>query len=90
MQLNGGRSLVSIFSRNKGMVPAPSCQLINKGSKSWLDSRFAELTGHLIERNRDQVKLFFGDLWFSHMDRLTRSVALQREVCVCNLTFHLL
>ena len=46
--------------------------------------------GHLIERTGDQVKMFFGDLWFSHVERLTRSVALQQEVHVFNLTFHLL
>ena len=55
-----------------------------------MDSCFAELMGHLIERTSDQVKLFFWDLWFSHVNRLTRSVALQHEVRVFNLTFHLL
>ena len=43
-----------------------------------------------MERTSDQVKLFFGDSWFFHVDRLTRSVALQREAHAFNLTFHLL
>ena len=46
--------------------------------------------GHLMERTSDQVKVFFGDSWFSHVDRLTRSVALQREARVFNPTFRLL
>ena len=83
MQLNGGGSLVSTFSSFYPVTRVwylhPSCQLIHKGSKSWLDSRLAELMGHLIERTRDQVKLFLGYSWFSHMDCLTCSVALQHE-----------
>ena len=46
--------------------------------------------GHLMERISDQVKLSFGDLWFSHVDRLICSVAPQCEVRAFNLTFHLL
>ena len=40
-------------------------------------------------RTGDQVKLFFGDSWFSHMDRLIRFVALQCKACVFNLVFFL-
>ena len=43
-----------------------------------------------MERTSDQVKLFFGNLWFSHVERLIRSIALQCEARVFNLTFHLL
>ena len=68
----------------------PLGQLINKGSKNWLDSRFADLTGHLIERISDQVKLSFGDSWFSHVGRLICFVALQCEVRAFNLIFPLL
>ena len=43
-----------------------------------------------MERTNDQVKLFFGDLWFSHMEHLICSIALQCEARIFNLTFHLL
>ena len=55
-----------------------------------MDSRFTELMDHFMERTSDQVKLFFGDSWFSHVERLIRSVAPQCEAHVFNLTFHLL
>ena len=45
--------------------------------------------GLLMERTGDQVKLSFGDLWFSHVDRLICFVALQCEVCAFNLLFFL-
>ena len=32
-------------------------------------------------RTGDQVKLFFGDSWFSHVDRLISFVALRCKVC---------
>ena len=66
------------------------CQLINKGSKNWLDSRFADLTGHLMGRIGGQVKLSFEDSWFFHVDRLICFVAPQCEVCTFNLIFPLL
>ena len=40
-----------------------------------------------MERTGDQVKLSFGDSWFSHVDRLICFVALQCEVCAFNLGF---
>ena len=40
-----------------------------------------------MERISDQVKLPFGDLWFSHVDRLICFVALQCEVRAFNLIF---
>ena len=40
-------------------------------------------------RTGDQVKLSFGDSWFSHVDRLISFVALQCEVCAFNLGFFL-
>ena len=43
-----------------------------------------------MERISDQVKLPFGDSWFSHVDHLICFVALQCEVCAFNLTFPLL
>ena len=55
-----------------------------------MDSRLADLMGHLMERMGDQVKLPFGDSWFSHVDRLICSVALQCGVRAFNLTFPLL
>ena len=45
--------------------------------------------GHLMERTSDQVKLFFEGSWFSHVDHLTCSVALQSEAHAFNLTYHL-
>ena len=54
----------------------PPCQLINKGSESWLKSRFTELTAHFMERTSDQVKLFLGDSWFSHVECSIRLTAL--------------
>ena len=65
----------------------PLYQSINKESKNQLDSCFADLTGQLIERIGDQVKLSFGDSWFSHVDRLICFTALQCEVCAFNLIF---
>ena len=65
----------------------PLCQSINKGSKNRLDSHFADLMGQLIERIGDQVKLSFGDSWFSHVDRLICFAALQCEVRAFNLIF---
>ena len=56
-------------------------------SKNWLDSCLADLTGLLMERTGDRVKLSFGDSWFSHVDRLICFVALQCEVCAFNLVF---
>ena len=38
-------------------------------------------------RTGDQVKLSFGDSWFSHVDRLIYFVAPQCEVCAFNLVF---
>ena len=38
-------------------------------------------------RTGDQMKLSFGDLWFSHVDRLIHFVALRCEVCAFNLGF---
>ena len=38
-------------------------------------------------RTGDQVKLFFGDSWFSHVDRSICFVALQCKVCAFNLVF---
>ena len=61
--------------------------MIKWRSKNWLDSRLADLTGLLIDRISDQVKLSFGDSWFSHVDRLICFVALQCEVCSFNLGF---
>ena len=93
-QLDGGGSLVSTFSSfypvTRVWYLSPLCQLIHKGSKSWLDSHFADLMGHSMERISDQVKLSFGDSWFSHVDRLICSVTFQCEVRAFNLTFHLL
>ena len=66
------------------------CQLIKWRSKNWLDGRLADLTGLLMGRTGDQVKLPFGDSWFSHVDRLIRFVALQCEVSAFNLVFPLL
>ena len=40
-----------------------------------------------MDRISDQVKLSFGDSWFSHVDRLICFVALQCEVCAFNLGF---
>ena len=45
--------------------------------------------GHLMGRTGDQVKLSFGDSWFSHVDHLIRFVALQCKVCAFNLVFFL-
>ena len=42
-----------------------------------------------MERISDQVKLSFGDLWFSHVDHLICFVALQCEVRAFNLIFFL-
>ena len=42
-----------------------------------------------MERISDQVKLPFGDSWFSHVDRLICFVALQCEVRAFNLIFFL-
>ena len=42
-----------------------------------------------MERISDQVKLSFGDLWFSHVDHLICFVALQCEVHAFNLIFFL-
>ena len=40
-------------------------------------------------RTGDQVKLFFGDSWFSHVDLLISFVALQYKSCAFNLVFPL-
>ena len=52
-----------------------------------MDSRLADLTGLLTGRTGGQVKLSFGDSWFSHVDHLISFVALQCEVCAFNLGF---
>ena len=38
-------------------------------------------------RTGDQVKLSFGDSWFSHVDHVIYFVALRCEVCASNLAF---
>ena len=90
----GGGSLVSTFSSfypvTRVWYLSSIMPVDNKGSRSWQDSCFADLMGHLMERISDQVKLSFGDSWFSHVDRLICSVALQCEVRAFNLTFPLL
>ena len=94
MQLDGGGSLVSTiftFYPVKGYGAChPLCQLIKKGSKRQLDSCFAHLMGHLMEKLSGQVKLSFGDSWFSHVGHFICSITLLCRVRASNLIFHLL
>ena len=89
---HGCRSFVSTFFSvfillRKYGVSHLLCQSIDERSKSHLDKCFADLMGHQTERIGDQVKLPFGDSWFSRMDHLICVVAIQCKVHVFNLIF---